>query len=302
MIGKAPRPIAGTLAAALCLAGCNAVVPAIPKPSPKPLRVMSINLCTDQLLLALLPPDRITSVTWLSRDPASSIMAREAARVPVNHGWAEEVIREKPDLVIVSPFATPGLRGMLKRLNYPTLEVGAASNFDDIRRLTRRVAAAVGERARGEELIWKMDSELAALAGAPHRTYRLAAWDRFGFGAGKGTLQGAVFEAAGAVNVADAPPTSGYGKPDTEVLLEAAPPLLVEGSPYAGGPSVGDNIEAHRLVRRYWSSTGRLLIVPQAYYACGAPRVAEAVGMLRKRLQQAAIKADTPLPFDGVRR
>ncbi len=301
MIGKAPRPVAGTLAAVLCLAGCNTAAPAIPAAAKKPLRVMSVNLCTDQIVLALLPPERITSVTWLSRDPGSSIMAREAARVPINHGWAEEVIREKPDLVIVSPFATPGLRGMLKRLNYPTLEVGAASNFDDIRALTRQVAAAVGERARGEALIAKMDAELAALARAPHRTYRLAAWDRFGFGAGKGTLQGAVFTAAGAVNVADAPPTSGYGRPDAEVLLEAAPPLLVEGSPYVAAASLGDNIETHRLVREYWSSTGRLLVVPQAYYSCGAPRVGEAVGLLRKRLQQAAPQTDTPLPFAGAR-
>jgi iron complex transport system substrate-binding protein len=301
MAMMAPRLIVGSLAAALLLSGCNAAVPSIPTRKTKPLRVMSLNLCTDQIVLALLPPERITSVTWLSRDAGSSIMAPEAARVPINRGLAEEVVREKPDLVIASPFSTPALRGMLKRLNYPMIEVGAANSFDDVRALTRQIAAAVGEVARGEELIRRMDARLDALARASHRTYRVAAWDRLGFGAGKGTLQGAIFEAAGAINVADAPPTSGYGKPDAEVLLEAAPPLLVEGSPFAKKPSLGDNVEEHRIVRKYWSSSGRLLIVPQAYYVCGTPRIAEAVGLLRNQMQHATVNADKPLPFAGVR-
>lgn len=299
-MASASRYRAGVLAAALCLIGCGAA-PAIPVTTKKPLRVMSLNMCTDQIVLALLPPDRITSVTWLSRDAGSSLMAAEARRVPINRGLAEEVIREKPDLVIASPYSTPALRGMLKRLNYPMIEVGAANSFDDVRAFTRQIAAAVGEIARGEELIREMDAKLAALARSPHRTFRVAAWDRLGFGAGKGTLQGAIFEAAGAVNIAEEPPTSGYGRPDAEVLLQAAPPLLVEGSPFAKQPSLGDNIEAHRIVREYWSSEGRLLTIPQSYYVCGTPRIADSVALLRNQMER-AVNATKPLPYANARR
>ena len=31
--------------------------------APKPMRVMSVNQCADQLIMLLLPPDRIASVT-----------------------------------------------------------------------------------------------------------------------------------------------------------------------------------------------------------------------------------------------
>src|ERR1700760_2769575 len=55
-----------------------------------PQRVMSLNLCTDQLLLQLLPPERIASVTYLSRERSNAYRVAEAQRVPMNHGLAEE--------------------------------------------------------------------------------------------------------------------------------------------------------------------------------------------------------------------
>ena len=52
-----------------CITALAQATPPLPLPQqPTNLRVMSISLCTDQLLLALLPPERITSVTWLAHD------------------------------------------------------------------------------------------------------------------------------------------------------------------------------------------------------------------------------------------
>ena len=264
----------------------------------KPMRVMSMNMCTDQILLALLPPERIASVTWLSRDPGSSLMADAAMKVGVNYGLAEDVIAQKPDLVIAGSFTTPATRGMLKRLDYPMIEVSFANNFDDVRATTRQIAAAVGERARGEKLIAEMDRSLAELARDPAPKLRVVTWDRSGFSAGKGTLQDEILQAAGARNVANEPPVSTYGKPDAEVLLLTAPELLIQGSPYAAEPSLGDMVEQHRIVRKYWRK-GRMLTVPQAYYVCGTPQISEAVVSLRDQMRSAAQAAREPLPFAG---
>ncbi|MFD1959457.1 hypothetical protein ACFSHP_11000 [Novosphingobium panipatense] len=116
---------------------------------PRPLRVMSMNQCADQLVLALLPPERIASVTWLSRDPDGSLMHREAQKVAINHGLSEEVVQQQPDLVVAGAFTTPATRMLLRRLGYPMIEVAHADSFDEIRTITRQVAAAVGEEARG---------------------------------------------------------------------------------------------------------------------------------------------------------
>lgn len=278
----------GCPAVMLALAGCNAFPGAVPRTSDRPLRVMSLNQCTDQLVLQLLPPERIASVTWLSHAPGGS-MTEAARAVGVNHGRAEEVLTQKPDLVIAGSFTTPALRGILKRIGYPLIEVGQADSVDDVRRVTRQVAAAVGERSRGEALLADMDRKLAALARDPGPPIRVVAWDRTGFAAGKGTLYDTILSTAGARNLLREPMASSYRRPDVEVLLRADPALLVQGSGDAGAASLGDDVMRHRLVRRFW--TGRTLFVPQAAYVCGTPALADAAVALRAQLRAAASRA-----------
>ena len=280
---------------ALALTACDARQPAVPHGSARPLRVMSMNQCTDQLVLALLPPKRIASVSWLSRDSSDSLMAGQARAVGVNHGYAEEVIDQQPDLVIVGSFTTPVLRGMLHRLGYPLVEVEQANSLDDVRRVTRQVAAAVGESARGEALLADMDRKLAALARDPGPPIRVVAWDRTGFAAGEGTLYDAVLSAAGARNLARDPLLPRH--PDVETLLQANPAFLVQGSMDGNGASLGDNVRRHRLVRRYWAD--RTLFVPQAYYACGTPMVADAAIALRRQLRGPVDRAGPAVPRAG---
>jgi iron complex transport system substrate-binding protein len=55
--------------------------------------MVSLNLCSDELVLRLANRENVASVTWLSRDPDSSNVADPAAQVPVNHGLAEAAIR-----------------------------------------------------------------------------------------------------------------------------------------------------------------------------------------------------------------
>jgi iron complex transport system substrate-binding protein len=287
----------GLLAAASPISVGGAARPAAPE---KPVRVMSMNQCTDQLVLALLPPERIASVTWLSRDPDGSLMHRQAARVAVNHGLSEEVVRQKPDLVVAGSFTTPATRGLLKRLGYPMIEVGHADSFDDIRRITRQVAKAVGEEARGAALIARMNRQLAQLAADPGPRLRVAAWDGAGFNASEGSLYNDVLEAAGAINVANRPPASTYGRPDVEVLLLTAPTLLVKGAGHGRKPGLRDNAERHPVIRDYWDGS-RTLTIRQAHYLCGTPFVGDAIFQLRGELRRAAGQVKTPLPFAPTR-
>ena len=288
----------GLSAAALLVStGSAGVAPSTPRPpSPQPLRVMSTNQCTDQLVLALLPPDRIASVTWLSRDPSGSLMAEAAKRVGINHGLAEEVVRQQPDLIITDRFSKPTTRAMLKRLGYPVVEIDDATSFDAIRTNVRLVAHAVGEDARGEAMIAEMDRDLAELAADRGPPLRVVAWDGGGFSAGEGSLYNEVLKAAGAVNVAHEPPVSGYNRPDTEVLMIAAPTLLVKGAGVRPEYGMRENIERHPLVRRYWDGTRTIAISP-AYYGCGTPQITKAAIKLRAELRTAAQRVRSPRPF-----
>ncbi len=287
------------LLTALSLCGGAALAQAVPRPSASPARVMSLNLCTDQLVLALLPSQRITSVNERARDRGSSLMAAAAQRVAINHGLAEEVLRQRPELVIAGSYTTPATRALLKRLGWPMMEVGPADSIAQIRATTRQVARAVGQSARGEQLLARMDSRLADLARNPGPKLRIAAWDGGGFAAGPGSLYDTVLKLAGALNVASDPVLRanflGPGAPDTELLLAEAPALLVRGGKDDRN-GLRTDTALHPLVRRFWGQD-RTVVIDQAYYICGTPFIADEALRLRTRLQAAAAAAPTPLPF-----
>ena len=75
-----------------------------------PQHVMSLSMCTDAMLLDLLPPNRIASITFLSRDASNSFLWPQAAKVPINYGSAEEVLAERPDFVLAGTYTTPATR------------------------------------------------------------------------------------------------------------------------------------------------------------------------------------------------
>src|SRR5438105_8793620 len=129
-----------------------------------PQRIMSLKVCTDELLLDLVPPSRIASVTFLSREKPGLKFWPQAAAIPINHGTAEEILATHPDLILTDPFMAPSLRPLLAKTGAKVIEVPPAENFEQIRAVTRMVAKAVGEEARGEVLIAKMDADLRALA------------------------------------------------------------------------------------------------------------------------------------------
>ncbi len=265
--GSAPPPVATAQAAK--------AQPALP------MRVMSINQCTDQLVLMLLPPERIASVTWLSRDPLLSLMAARARGVAANRGEIEDVVRQQPDLIVADSFGSAATRAALRRFGFPMIEVAQPQSFDEIRATVRTLAVRLGTVARGEALIAGMDARLAELARRPPLNLRVASWSGDGLSRGEGALYDAVLDAAGARNAAK----EGVAGTDVEALLALNPDILV--APVGGvvGQSLRDRVARHPLVRRRWA--GRQVAVSPRAYICGTPLIANAAAALRDQLEAA---------------
>lgn len=248
-----------------------------------PLRVMSLNVCNDQLLMLLLPPERITSVTWLSRVEGDPDLLAIAQRLPVNHGSAEEVLAARPDLVVAGRFTTGTTRRLLRRAGIPMMEIDPVMDWEGIRRVTREVAHRVGAVERGEELIAAMDADLAALATErPAVPVRVMGWG----GASEDvpaadTLFNTLLEAAGGVNVASSVQPRGY---DVEQVLRMAPEVLMRGSAYTGRPALRDAAALHPALRQRYA--GRILTYPEGVYGCGSPPASRWARRLAQALRE----------------
>ena len=253
-----------------------------------PQRVMSLNLCTDQLLLDLLPPERITSITYLARSRDKAFHWAEAEHVPINHGLAEEVLAQHPDLVLAGTYTTTAARMLLHKVGVAVLEVPTANNFEQIRQVTRQVSTALGESEAGEKLLAAMDATLRTLsASRPSQVIRVAGWSGGGSVPGRGTLFDAILSAAGGVNIAASMSGMRSGSFDIEELLAARPDVLAYGS---GGddaaPSRRTDASQHPLLLQLYRD--RRVTYSEVLYSCGLPESAGAAVALRESLLAAS--------------
>ena len=248
-----------------------------------PQRVLSLNLCTDQLLMALLPPQRIVSITWLSRtegDPALQALARQ---LPINHGSPEEVLAARPDLVLAGRYTTANTRALLHRVGIPVLEVDAVSDWAGIRRVTLQVAAALGAETRAHELLATMDSDLAQLARErPAQPVRVIGWGGGGEDVpGRDTLFNTILETAGGVNLAAQ--DNGPRSFDLEQVLLADPQVVMRGAAYSGKPALRNFVATHTVLRQRLGA--HMVTYPEAVYGCGVPRASQVARELAATLR-----------------
>lgn len=264
-----------------------------PPAATRPTHIMSMMLCNDLLLLMLVPPERIASITYLAHDAVQALMPGADRGVAINHGTAEEILLQAPDLILTGTYSTPMARKLAKKVGARVVEVEAASSFDDIRRIVRRVGEAVGEPERAEALLHGMDATLDRLAvDRPAVPLRVVAWSGTGVVPGKGTLTHAIISASGADNIAALVPDDRYGSFGLEELLQADPDVVLRGANRWSGASLHDSRLSHPLIDRYWR--GRQISFPEAAYACGLPQSADAAVTLRTLYRELPGLAEGP--------
>ncbi|MBB3021667.1 iron complex transport system substrate-binding protein [Microvirga lupini] len=138
-----------------CLWGISTAVA-----QPKPQQVASLNLCTDQLLLALADRHQIASLSRLAHDPSVSFMAEQAAGLPLNKGGAEALLFSRPDLVLTGTYGQQDQVAVLKRQGLEVLQLGPWQGLTEGREQIRLLAGRLGHVDRGEALIARIDAAL----------------------------------------------------------------------------------------------------------------------------------------------
>jgi len=250
-----------------------------------PHRIVSLNLCADALVLRLADRAAVQSVSWLARDPENSIVAEEAASVPVNHALAEEVAALEPDLVVVGAFTARSTVALLRRLGMPVLELGVPQDLDGVRAQIRQVAAALGRTERGEAMIAAMDEKLAAVR-RPASPPLAVVLRPNGFTAGGGSLVDEILRRAGVRNLAAEQGLENYGEIPLERVALAGVRLLILNQPENRAPSLGEAVLDHPILSALPDL--RLVRVPARLWTCGGPEVADAAALIAAAGREAA--------------
>lgn len=125
-----------------------------------PVRVVSLNLCADQLALLLARPGQLVSVSRLGADPLDSPLADRARGLHTNNGRMESVAHLRPTLVLTGGFSNLYAASLARRLGARVVDVPPADNLPAVRRNIRTVAAALGNVPAGERLIAQMEADL----------------------------------------------------------------------------------------------------------------------------------------------
>jgi len=246
-----------------------------------PRRVLSMNLCTDQLALMLAAPGQLVSVSALAADPSSSAMAKEAAPLPANHGLTEEIYLMQPDLVVAGAWSSPETIRLLQRLNIPVEVFPVENDLAGIRANILRMGKVLGRDAEAQRLIARFDADLSLLSDpAPGPRPRAALYAVNGYSSGHNSLAGQIIALAGFDNIADELGLPAGGILALERLLIADPDLLVEGRRYPGAAR-GQELLEHPALKALGQDKSTV-VMSDPDWVCGTPYILRAVAQMRE--------------------
>ena len=278
------------LAMIILLVGCTPALAGAPQ------RIVSLNLCTDQMLMLLVEPSRIASVSFLAREADSSVMYREAAALKPNYGGAEEVFVLHPDLVLAGTYTARATVSILQRLGKRVALFEPATTFGDIRAQLLRMGDLVGERAKAEAMVAAFDEDVRRLE-TPELRPLAAFYFANSYTSGRGTLPSSVLEAAGLRNLGAELGLEQTAALPLEVLVTAKPDLVVKGRTYSR-PALAQEIFAHPALA-YLDARSEEAVLPDTYMVCGTPHVMRAVERLAEIRRQIGRPVPRPLATRG---
>jgi len=246
----------------------------------KPLRIASMNLCSDQLLMMLVEPQRIVSLSQFIVDPQYSIMASQVGDTPINHGAAEEIIPLQPDLIIAGRYSAQDGTQMLQRLGYKVVVLDLPQTLNMAADVIRSVASAVEENERGELIIGAMErrkTQLSARVGSRKPTALIYAPN--GFTSGAQTMNNEVLEFAGYRNIGAELGINGYAQVPLERVLMTKPQYVIFDDILDNHDAQAYRSINHPAWRRIIESSS-VISVPANRWNCAGPQVLDAVEIL----------------------
>ncbi|MCL6649591.1 MAG: ABC transporter substrate-binding protein [Chloroflexi bacterium] len=238
----------------------------------QPNRVHALSLGFEEILLALIGPERFAAVSTFAVDPSLSNVVPLASRVSRTISRdPEAILASDPDVIIASTTTRRDLIDRLRAVGVPVVIAPFRESIDVMPQAIRWLARIVGEEAAGERMVRTVEERLARIdtlvASRPEasRPRALLVTGKGYYVAGKGTLREALLLRAGGRNAAAEAGIEGDKTIGLEAIVAINPPLLLTADTLPDAPLARELREQPALAEVAAIRQGRVVAIRNTY-------------------------------------
>lgn len=253
----------------------------------KPQRVASINLCADQLLLALADRDQIASLSPLVRDESISFLAGEARGLPTNPGNGEAILFSRADLVLAGRYDPQARLALLQDQGLDVMVLEPWRSLQQGREQIRALARRLGHPARGERLIESIDAALARADGIAPRGRSILVYHRRGWVPAAQSVTNEILAHMGFASHQETLGLPRGGLARLESIVQSPPDYALVDEVGGGNIDQGSALLAHPALIKAIPPERRLAI-PSRLLICGGPSTPAAIDALAGEAREKA--------------
>ena len=262
----------------------------------KPRRIVSATLPTDEILLSLVGTERLAAITAFASDPALSLAASQARSVAVKLAQlnVEVVISLAPDIVFAASWTDQSLVRQLRDAGLTVYLYRSPTTVRGIEEAIGRIAGAVGEEQKGEQLVLWMEEKLSGvarrLASVPaDRRLSVMDYNTWSTSMGRGSSWDEIVRLAGLSNTVAGLAADRFGQVpiSRETLLTLDPDILLLPGWVHGEPGGSERFRARILgdpALRGMTAVrqGRVLVMPESIKTSTSQNIVLAVEELAR--------------------
>lgn len=195
--------------------------------------IVSLTLSGDEMLLGLVPENRIAGLSGkINEDKEISNIVDKAKKFPKVEGNEEVLMSLEPDLIIVADWLSKRITDIGAITGAKVYFYKTPNSYEEQKKLIRDLANLVEEKENGEKLIKNMDDRLKALQNKIAKNYkgakpRILMYTSFGTTSGKNTTFNDMVKLINGVNVVAEAGIDRFKDISKEKVIELNPDIII---------------------------------------------------------------------------
>ena len=249
-------------------------------------RVVSLDSCSDQLVLALADDHQIIA---LSRDSqgAFSYYKERARGFPQHSGTPEEILLLRPELVLSTGAGDPGLKLMLEELGIRVVSTGLPASIEEALEDLEFVGEVLGQAEKAQILKAKTEATLERLKAGGRLDQNALYLSPSGITTGSGTFLHQTIELAGLNNLLADQGVRGWSSFVIEQFIQLKPDVLITSFfDSRAGQQMSWRFAGHPAMREAMEGVP-VVDIPSRYLSCPAWFAVEGAALIRHKIEEA---------------